>query len=69
MIRISRTPYDFRAMTAAGAHIATFQTADQAARWVEAEAHNWPGCRVERVRVATTVETIHVQHSPVERAA
>lgn len=69
MIQFNRTPWDFRAVTAAGRPIATFGTPEQAARWVEDEARNWPGCRVERVRVTTTVETVHVEPMDQERAA
>lgn len=59
MIRIERSPWDYRAMTAAGQAIATFDSPDTAARWAETEGNNWPGHRVERVRTTTTVEVIH----------
>lgn len=67
MIRIERTPWDFRAVTAAGQPIATFGTPEQAARWAEEEARHWPGCRIERQRVTTTTETVFEQ--PMEKAA
>lgn len=67
MIRIERTPWDFRAVTAAGQPITTFGNPEAAARWVEDEAPNWPGCRVERVRV--TAETIFEQPVTQEKAA
>lgn len=69
MIRIERTPWDFRAISSVGALIKTFGTPDQAASWVEAEAHNWPGCRIERVRTTTTTETVFEQPISQEKAA
>jgi len=67
VIRIERTPWCFRAVTATGAPIRTFGTPEQAARWAETEADNWPGCRIERVRVTTTTEIIH-QHAEARAA-
>jgi hypothetical protein len=67
VIRLTRSPWSWQAITAAGATIITFSDGEQAARWVEDEAHKWPGARVERVRVTTTTETVFEQ--PMERAA
>lgn len=71
MIRIERSPWSWRAITAAGFPIAfaVFDTAERAAAWWETEAKHWPGCRVERVRITTTVETVHQQPVETERAA
>ena len=69
MVRIDRTPWDFRAVTAAGQPITTFGNPEAAARWCEEEAHRWPGARVERVRTTTTTETVFQQPMTTEKAA
>jgi hypothetical protein len=69
VIRIERTPWDFRAISSVGVLIKTFGTPEQAAAWVETEAPNFPGCVVQRVRTTTTTETVFEQPMTQERAA
>lgn len=56
---------DYRAVSAAGALVATFQYEDQALKWARANRLAWPGLTVTRV----TITTKHDGHLPAPALA
>lgn len=65
---VTQVTIDYQARSGVGVVIQTFGSAEIAAAWVEAEAGNWPGYRIERVR-RTERRDVIFQDESLERAA